>query len=210
MLSAHTVNEVKEEFRKRRINFTSNELEKLEEKKIQVLKDVSGKRYIVEKDSDQIDVYATRKGFVYSFRLMDIRTQMYIAFGTSMKSEKEAFERAERMLKKIDVGLESVRLDKYYSCPTYVDRFGDAKVFVIPKKNATMNGSWKWKRTMKNFVEDTPGYLEEYYKRELSEAGFSADKRMFGWRVAQRRPDRIDCAQNCTALLHNMLKLYPE
>ena len=113
------------------------------------------------------------------------------------------------LLKNIDVTLESVRLDKYYSCSTYVSRFGNAKVYVIPKKNATLKGSWKWKRTMMDFVKNTPEYLEEYYKREMSEAGFSADKRMFGWRVAQRKSERINCAQNCTAIWHNLLRLYP-
>jgi transposase len=66
----------------------------------------------------------------------------------SMKSEKEAFDKAMKMLKHIDIEIESFRLDKYYSSPSYVDRFGKAKVYVIPKKNATLKGSWKWKDTM--------------------------------------------------------------
>ncbi|MFP3209851.1 MAG: hypothetical protein RXR82_09280 [Nitrososphaeria archaeon] len=45
---------------------------------------------------------------------------------------------------------------------------------------------------MREFVADTPHYLEEHYKEENSEAGFSADKRVFGWGIAQRREDRID------------------
>jgi len=211
MFTTRTVNEAKYGFGKRRIFFDPDELKKLEEDKEKFLiKSVNGKRFIVEKSVDQIDVYATRKGFVFSFRLMDLRTQMYIAFGTSMKSEKEAFERAEQMLKEIDVTLKSVRLDKYYSCSVYVSRFEDAKIFVIPKKNATLNGSWKWKRTMFDFVKNTPAYLNEYYKREYSEAGFSADKRLLGWRATRRRPDRIECAQNCTAVWHNMFRLYSE
>ena len=134
---------------------------------------------------------------------------MYVAYGSSMKSEKEAFDRAMEMQGKSGVSLATVRLDKYYSCSSYVDRFGSAKVYVLPKKNATLNGSWKWKRTMKEFVADTPNYLEEYYRREHSEAGFSADKRMLGWGVAQRLPRRIDCALTCAGLWHNLLNLYP-
>ena len=57
----------------------------------------------------------------------------------SLKSEKEAFDKAMEMLKHIDIEIESVRLDKYYSFPSYVDRFGKAKVYVIPRKNATLN-----------------------------------------------------------------------
>jgi len=39
-------------------------------------------------------------------------------------------------------------------------------VFVIPKKNATLNGSQKWKNTMRDFVENTMPYLEQYHQRQ--------------------------------------------
>ncbi|MCX9027516.1 MAG: ISNCY family transposase, partial [Candidatus Methanoperedens sp.] len=38
--------------------------------------------------------------------------------------------------------------------------------------------------------------------------GFSADKRMFGWAVGQKRDDRIDTALNCTGIWHNLMNLY--
>jgi transposase len=146
-----------------------------------------------------------KRAFAYSFRLMDLSSRMYLAYGSSMKSEKEAYDRAMAMLSRIDVRVESVRLDRYYSTPGYVDSFGrDAKVFVIPKSNATLNGSWKWKETMIEFVRNTMKYLEEYHQRSNSESGFSADKKMFGWSIAQRREDRIDCANFCTGLWHNL------
>jgi Transposase len=149
-----------------------------------------------------------RKTFAYSFRLMDLRTKMYIAFGSSMKSEKEAFDNAINFIKTVDVKLKSVRLDKYYSESSYVSLFDkDTAVYVIPKKDATLNGSQKWKDTMREFVTDTYQYLKEYYKRENSEAGFSADKRLFGWEIAQRREDRVDSALFCTGLLHNLFNL---
>jgi transposase len=78
---------------------------------------------------------------------------------------------------------------------------------VIPKSNATLNGSWKWKETMIEFVKDTMRYLEQYHQRSNSESGFSADKKMFGWSIAQRREDRIDCANTCTGLWHNLFNL---
>jgi len=125
---------------------------------------------------------------------MDLKTKMYIAFGSSMKSEKE--DRAMMFLKTVDMKLKSVRLDKYYSESSYVSRFDkDTAVYIIPKKDATLNGSQKWKDTMREFVTDTYQYLKEYYKRENSEAGFSADKKLFGWEIAQRREDRVDRAQ---------------
>ncbi|MDY6866147.1 MAG: hypothetical protein SVY15_09305 [Halobacteriota archaeon] len=55
------------------------------------------------------------------------------------------------MLNDIDIKIESMRLDRYYSLSSYVDRFGVAKVHVIPKKNATLRGSWKWKRHNERF-----------------------------------------------------------
>ena len=100
-----------------------------------------------------------------------------------MKSEKE--DRAMMFLKTVVVKLKSVRLDKYYSESSYVFRFAsDTAVYIIPKKDATLNGSQKWKDTMREFVTDTYQYLKEYYKRENSEA---ADKKLFGWGIAQRR-----------------------
>lgn len=153
-----------------------------------------------------------KKLFAYSFKLLDLETKMYLAYGVSFRSEKEAFEKAMRMLEKIktelDIELESVRLDRYYSFPSYVDRFGDAKVYIMPRKNATLRGSWKWKRTMKEFVEDTLAYLGQYYQRENSESEFSVDKRWFGWKVEQRREDRIDAALASANLWHNLFRLY--
>ncbi len=162
----------------------------------------------VQKRKEKAKTSFGKRAFVYSFKLMDLRSKMYIAYGSSLKSEKEAFDKAMKMLEKIDAEVESVRLDKYYSFPSYVDRFGHAKVFVIPRKNATVKGSWKWKDTMEDFVKNTVPYLEQYYLRNNSESGFSADKRWFGWKVGQKRDDRIDTALTCTNVWHNLLNLY--
>ncbi|MDY1590578.1 MAG: hypothetical protein RBS85_00210 [Methanofastidiosum sp.] len=80
-----------------------------------------------------------RKEFVYKFALLDLNTFMYISYGASMKSEKEAFEKAMGVLGSLDIKVESIRLDKYYSQPSYVDRFEDAKVYIIPKSNCTIS-----------------------------------------------------------------------
>ncbi len=158
---------------------------------------------------DKAKEYSGTKAFVYSFKLLDLKSKMYVAFGMSLKSEKEAFDRAMEMIKKIDIQIDSIRLDKYYSFSSYVDKFGEAKVYVIPRKNATLRGSWKWKDTMEDFVNNTFSYLGQYFRRNNSESGFSADKRMFGWRVGQKRDDRIDTALNCTGVWHNLMNLYP-
>jgi len=38
-----------------------------------------------------------KKLFAYMFAIMDLKTRMYVAFGSSMKSEKDAFDRAMMM-----------------------------------------------------------------------------------------------------------------
>jgi len=136
---------------------------------------------------------------------MDLSSRMYLAYGSSMKSEREAFDRAMQMLSSVDVTIDTVRLDRYYSTPGYADMFDDAtKVFVIPESNSTLSGSWRWKEAMIEFVRNTMAYLEQYHQRSNSESGFAADKKMFGWSIAQRRDDRIGCANACTGLWHNL------
>ena len=127
--------------------------------------------------------------------------------GPSMKSERSAYDRAMDLLSSIGIEMDSIRLDRYYSSPSYVDKLGKTKVFIIPKKNSTLNGPQKWKSTMKNFVENTMPYLEEYHQRSNSESGFAADKKMLGWNIAQRRDDRIDNALFCTGIWHNLFNM---
>jgi len=149
----------------------------------------------------------TKKAFVYKFSLMDLKTKMYICSGTSLISERQAFDKAIQMLEETGIRLKSIRLDRYYSNPCYVDLFPETKVFIIPKKNAKLGHGIHWYETMKAFVEDTMKYLEEYYKRNNSESGWGADKKMFGSQVRQKREDRIDTALFCRDLWHNLLRL---
>ena len=79
-----------------------------------------------------------KKAFVYNFALMDLESKMYVCFGSSLKSEKEAFDKAMRMLQIIDVKIKSIRLDRYYSCPVYVNQFKEAKVYIIPKRKISL------------------------------------------------------------------------
>ena len=124
-----------------------------------------------------------------------------------MKSEREAYDRAMNLLSSIGIEMDSIRLDRYCSSPSYMDKLGKTKAFVMPKKNATLNGSLKWKDTMKDFVLNTMPYLEEYHQRSNSESGFAADKKMLGWNIAQKRDDRIDNALFCTGLWHNLFNM---
>ena len=138
---------------------------------------------------------------------MDLATKMYICFGTSMRSEKEAFDKAMEMLKRMDIDVYSTRLDKYYSYPGISESFSNARVYIIPKKNSTFKGSQKWKREVTSIVRGTIDHLREYFRRCNSESGFSADKRRFGWIVMQKKPDRIDTALFSSHVLRNLFLL---
>jgi len=149
-----------------------------------------------------------RRAFVHSFKILDLKTWLYVAFGVSFKSEKEAYDRAIAMLGQIDASLASIRLDRYYSSPSCIDSLKDTRVYIIPKKNVSVRGSLKWKQTMEEYVNNTLAYLEKYYKRENSESGFSQDKRWFGWKVEQRREDRIETAITCSNVWHNLFNFH--
>lgn len=149
-----------------------------------------------------------KRQFVYSFTLMDIHTRMYIGFGTSLKSEKEAYRHAIAMAKKAEIKLKNMRLDRYYSgqstIESLVENFGKIDVFLIPKSNVTIDGSWQWKRMLFRFVNGTIEYLEEYFQRNQSESGIAEDKKRTGWKLGQKRQDRIDTANMLTSLWHNL------
>lgn len=101
------------------------------------------------------------------------------------------------MLSSTEMTLSSLRLDRYYSSPYYVDELKGTKMFLIYKKNSTLNGSVECKSMIKNFLLNTVPYLEQYYQKSNSESGFAADEKMIGKNVAQRKDDRIDCAIFC-------------
>jgi transposase len=149
-----------------------------------------------------------RKAFVYKFALMDLKTRMYVCYGTSFKSEKDAFNKAMKMLSVLDVSIKSIRLDRYYSNPSDVKRFPDTKVYIIPKSNAGLGHGDEWLNTMKSFVEDTWNFLEEYFKRVNIENSWSQDKKVLGWKVSQKRLDRIDTALFCRCIWHNLFYLF--
>lgn len=160
------------------------------------------------KDKSKSQEDFKKKCFVYKFALMDLQTKMYVCYGSSLKSEKEAFEKAMQMLHNIDVEISSIRLDRYYSFPSYVNQFKESKVYIIPRKNVGLMNGFKWCETLKDFLLNTIKYLEEYFQRNNSESQFSADKKMFGWKVAQKREDRIDTCLLARAVWHNLLLLY--
>lgn len=165
------------------------------------------KHYATEANKLKEKAKADLRKFVYMFRLIDINTGMYVAYGTSYKSEREAYDDARRMLLTMDIDVNSIRLDRYYSAAFYADQWPDSLVYIIPKKNVTSKGSWHWKRTLFRMYNDLMTYLEEFFMRNSSENGFGIDKRRFGWTIPQRRDDRISVANAAISILHNLFRL---
>ena len=143
---------------------------------------------------------------------MDIKTKLYVACGSGIRSEKEAFENAMKRLKVIceeaGIRIGSARMDKYYSYQSTLKYFDDKTVlYILPKSNTKINGIRRWRNIFRRMMKDPLQYLMEYYKRENSESGFSVDKRLSGWKIWQRRSDRIDTAINCIAAIHNLFRM---
>ncbi|RJS71589.1 MAG: ISNCY family transposase [Candidatus Syntrophoarchaeum sp. WYZ-LMO15] len=147
------------------------------------------------------------KDFRYVFRIIDIDTGMYVGFGYSSRSEKDAFNKAMKMLKEMGVKMNSISLDKYYSTRKTLKVFGkETAVYVIPKKNLSRIG-FDWLRVIERIIEAPYKFLKRYFKRNLSESGFSADKRRFGWLIRQKREDRREMALFAIGLWHNVFAI---
>jgi transposase len=147
----------------------ASEAQKLKDKaKVNDCKEISDKNYM-------------KTLFAFFFAIMDIKTRMYIGYGTSFKSEQEAFFSSIIMIKETGIAIVSLRLDRYYSTQFYVDfinqHLGKVRLYFIPKRNATVRGPWEWKRMLYYFTTDPISYLEEYFKRNQSESGIAEDKK---------------------------------
>ena len=137
---------------------------------------------------------------------MDLSTGMYICYAVSMKSENDAYMKALDMIASLRIGLESIRLDRYYSGQSILDDFSEnTRIFIIPKRNSRIRGPRGWMEIIQRFMNDPIAYLREYFKRSNSESGFSADKRSTGHMIFQRRKVRIETSGFCKGLFHNLI-----
>ena len=149
-----------------------------------------------------------KKIFAYSFAFIDLDTNLYVGYGTGMRSEMEAFNAARTVMKRIGIEVNSVRIDRYYTFKSITDKFdSDAKVYILPKKDTKINGNSKWHEIWKTLMYDTMAFLKQYYRRESSESGWAADKKSNGWKIWQRRDDRIATSIMCKVVWHNLLVL---
>jgi transposase len=143
------------------------------------------------------------KKFVHFFSLIDLATGMYVGCGISRVSEWDAFNKAICMLRRVGAAIKSIRLDKYFSTRKVIRMF-DRRIslFLIPKKNIARIGDWA--DILERMMASPVDFLSEYFHRNLSESGFSADKGRFGSIVRQRREDRQQTALFSNALFHNI------
>jgi transposase len=73
---------------------------------------------------------------------------------------------------------------------------------LIPKKNIAKIGAWT--EILTRMMASPVAFLSEYFRRNISESGFSSDKGRFGRVIRQRRPDRQETALFSNAFLHNL------
>ena len=77
-----------------------------------------------------------------------------------------------------NVEIASMALDGYYSSRLKI--FGErTHIYVISKKNIRNFGT-EWTKVLKRIIEASTEFPRNYFQRNLSEAGFSSDKRRFG------------------------------
>jgi transposase len=135
--------------------------------------------------------------------LIDLATELYVGCGVSRLSEWDAFCRAVAMLRRIGGAIKSLRLDEYFSMRKVIRMFDrSVSLFLIPKKNINKIGAWA--DILGRMMASPVDFLSEYFHRNLSESGFSADKGRFGSLVRQKREDRRQTALFSNSLFHNI------
>ncbi len=153
-----------------------------------------------------------KKCFIYSFNILDLKSKMFLSYGTSFKSEKEAYKKAMLQLEKLGLKINSYVLDKYYSGKNQVielnKKFEGIKTYLIPKKNALVGGVGVWHKMIKNFVLNTQEYLKNYFQRENSESAFNVLKKRFLGLVSQKLEERIDVSIFVKVIWYNLFRFY--
>ena len=107
------------------------------------------------------------------------------------------------MPKRIGAAIRSIRLDKYFSNRKVIRMFDrSVSLFLIPKKNVNRIGVWA--DILTRMAASPAVFLSEYFRRNLSESGFSSDKARCGSMIRQRREDHQQTALFSNALFHNL------
>jgi len=167
-----------------------------------------GTGYSVKVESHyRADPQKNGKKYRHFFSMLDLGTGMYVGCGSSRVSEMDAFRKAVGMLKCIGAKIRSVRLDRYYSSRTVIEQFGRrVSLYLVPRKNiARVGGACLAGHLQLNAMKQSPvKFLSQYFLRNVSESGFSSDKRRFERVIRQKREDRQETALLSNAFLHNL------
>ncbi|BBL48356.1 transposase [Metallosphaera sedula] len=140
---------------------------------------------------------------MYSFFIFDLDSNLIVAYGYSLKSEREAYE-ILKVLNDLGVQIDSLRADKYYGKSTLLD-FPESTVYLIPKSNSTIEGGKRWREMILKFVRNPLDYLHEYFKRERAESLISSIKRRTGWIINKVREERIHLTVLARVVIHDLL-----
>lgn len=144
------------------------------------------------------------KKYVHVFFLIDLDTGLYVGYGYSPTSEMDAFHKARQVMSELDIDIQSVRLDKYFSSRRVIRLFDqDVTLYLVPKKNIASFGA-QWLPIFRHILLDPVTFLSQYFLRNLSETGHSTDKRRFGEYIRQVRDERREAETGCIAVLHNL------
>jgi transposase len=112
---------------------------------------------------------------------------MYVGYGASFEVGEGCFvlKLHGRLCSNAAQKPRALGLDQFYAGQSTA--FGaDTAVYVIPKSDTTIRGSFAWKDVIRDLIFYPFLFLSEYFMREHSESGFSADKRCDGWKMLQR------------------------
>lgn len=152
-------------------------------------------RSILEREGESVK----EGGSVHSSALMDPSTRMYVGYAISPRSGKDAYHRAPDMIAEMRIDPRSARPDRYHSGRSILDDLGEGTGI------SRIRGRKGWRGIVRRFMDDPIAYLEECFRRNNSEAGFSAGKRSLGGIMTGRRSDRIETSGFCKGLIHNLM-----
>jgi len=91
------------------------------------------------------------RAYRYSFRLLDVESGLYVAYGYSSRSEMDAYKKAMAMAEELGIAIGSIRLDKYYSARSVLSALGTARPYVLPKRRQARFGP-EWSRVYQRIL----------------------------------------------------------
>ena len=137
---------------------------------------------------------------------MDLSTIMYVRYVVSVKSEMVAYHKVLDMMDKMLLDLKGIRPDEYYSGQSILKDFNEnAMILRIPNSISKIRVRGGWMETIRRLIGDPMNYLKEYFKRNVSESGFSSDKTATEGFIYQRRKYRKEMPGFCKGVIYDSM-----